>query len=220
MEQLEAQEIPITKVAFLFPGQGTQYVGMGKTLYEGSLAAREVLDEIDDALGFHLTQLMFNGLEQDLAMTLNAQPAIFAVSLACFAAMKEINKDLKVEVNPAYVAGHSLGEYTALVASNSLKIRDAARLVRERGQLMQNASNQTPSGLAAIIGLDEITVEEICRETGANISTVNSLEQIVIGGSNVALVRAMDLCSARGAKKNRAASSEWGISYLFYGFCC
>ena len=201
METSETQQLPVTKVAFLFPGQGTQSVGMGKTLYEESPAAREVLDEIDDALDLRITQLMFNGPEQDLSMTLNAQPAIFASSLACLAAMKEMNKRFDIEVSPAFVAGHSLGEYTALVASNVLTVRDAARLIRERGRLMQNASNETAGGLAAVIGLDELTVEEVCRETGTNISTVNSLEQVVIGGSQVALARAMDLCSARGAKK-------------------
>ena len=188
------------KVAFLFPGQGTQHIGMGRTLYEGSAAARSVFEEIDEALSVSLTRLMFDGPEDELTKTVNAQPAILAVSLACLKVMEEM---LGAERIPeaSFMAGHSLGEYTALVASEALSAQDAVRLVRERGRHMQDVSERLPGGMAAVVGLDELTVEEVCRETGAHISTVNADDQMVIGGDRVALARAMDLCSARGAKR-------------------
>ena len=190
----------LPKVAYLFPGQGTQYVGMGKQLSESSAAAREVFQQVDEALGIPLSRVMFEGSQKELTKTVNAQPAILAVSLACLSAMAE---GLGPERVPKadFVAGHSLGEYTALVAARVLSLPDAARLVRERGRLMQQASQQRAGGMAAIVGLDEITLEEVCRETGASISNVNADGQVVIAGDRVALVRAMDLASLRGAKR-------------------
>ncbi len=188
------------KTAFLFPGQGTQHVGMGRELAMNSSAARAVFDEIDEVLQTSLSRLMFEGPEEELTRTVNAQPAIVAVSLACMQAMKEaLGPD--VVPSPSFVAGHSLGEYTALVPAGVLDMADALRLVRERGRLMQEASEQQPGAMAVVLGLDELTVEEVCRETGAQISNVNAEDQIVIAGERVALARAMDLAAMRGARR-------------------
>ena len=188
------------KVAYLFPGQGAQYVGMGKELYQSSAAARDVFQEVDETLGVSLTKIMFQGPEEDLTRTVNAQPAIMATSLACLRAMQEA---LGPEAGPKadFTAGHSLGEYTCLVAAGVVSLPAAVHLVRERGRLMQEASEQVPGGMAVVIGLDELSVEEVCRETGAKISNVNANDQIVIGGERIALARAMDLASLRGARR-------------------
>ncbi len=187
------------KTAFIFPGQGSQIVGMGKDLYENSPTARSIFDEADEILGFSLTQLCFEGPQEELTQTHNAQPAIFTTSLAALADMKE--KSDGQLVDPAFVAGHSLGEYVALVAADTLPFSEALPLVRERGQLMQNANSIQPGGMAAIIGLDESTTEEICQQTGMQISNINSREQIVISGPKVNIANALDLARARGAKK-------------------
>ena len=188
------------KVVYLFPGQGAQTVGMGLELYQGSSAARAVFDEVDDALGSPLSKLIFKGPEEELTRTVNAQPAIMAVSLACLKAMEE-TLDQGSFPAPSLLAGHSLGEYTAVAASGAVDIGDTARLVRERGRLMQEACDSSSGSMGAIIGLDEITLEEVCRETGTYISNINSEEQIVISGEKVALAHAMDLASARGASR-------------------
>ena len=188
------------QVAYLFPGQGAQAVGMGKDLYDSSQAAREVFEEIDDALGRSLTRVMFEGPEDDLRQTVNAQPGIMAVSLACVKAMEdELGADNMPE--PVVMAGHSLGEYTALAVGGALDIDQTALLVQERGRLMQEACDRNPGTMAAIIGLDQVALQEVARETGVWISNVNTGEQIVISGERMAIARAMDLCEARGAKK-------------------
>ena len=188
------------KVVYLFPGQGAQTVGMGLELYQGSSAARAVFDEVADALGAPLSKLIFEGPEEELTRTVNAQPAIMTVSLACLKAMEE-TLDQGSFPAPSLLAGHSLGEYTAVAASGAIDIGDAARLVRERGRLMQEACDNSSGSMGAIIGLDEITLEEVCRETSTYISNINSEEQIVISGEKVALAHAMDLASARGASR-------------------
>lgn len=187
------------KTAFIFPGQGSQVVGMGKDLYDSSPTARSIFDEADEILGFSLTKLCFEGPQEELTQTNNAQPAIFTTSLAALSDMRE--KTGLQDSKPAFVAGHSLGEYVALVAADTLSFSEALPLVRERGELMQNANTIQPGGMAAIIGLDESTTEEICQQTGMQISNINSREQIVISGPKANVANALDLARARGAKK-------------------
>jgi len=187
-----------SKIAFLFPGQGSQSVGMGKDLYLNSIAAREVFDEIDDALGYKLSSIMFEGPENDLKQTANTQPAIMATSVAAWRAMEETTDVLQI---PNAIAGHSLGEYSALAVANVLSIADAVKLVSKRGQLMQGACEQRPGGMVAMVGLDEITAEEICRESGAQMSTINTDQQIIIAGDHQSLTMAIDIAGTRGAKK-------------------
>ena len=189
-----------TPSAFVFPGQGAQMVGMGHDLFEGSPAARRVFEEADQALGLPLTRTMFEGPEDELKRTINTQPAILTMSLACLKAAEEAVGEGGLPT-PHYVAGHSLGEYTSLVAAGVLDVGAAVKLVRERGRLMQEASDLQETGMAAVIGLDEMTLEEVCREVGAYISNINAEDQIVIAGDRVALGRAIDLAGLRGAKR-------------------
>ena len=186
---------PTPKIAFVFPGQGSQVVGMGSELYQSSPAARQVFEEADEALQFPLTRLCLEGPEDQLRETINAQPAVLTVSIACLRAATELNGPMQ----PALVAGHSLGEYTALVAANVLEFADAVRLVRERGRLMHEAGKTNPGGMAAVIGLDDESVKEVCLETGAEIANINCPGQIVISGTKEVLARSMDLAQARGA---------------------
>ena len=195
MVELETKSKP--KIAHVFPGQGSQSVGMGHKLYQSSPKAKEVFQEADEALQFSLSRLCFEGPEDELRQTINAQPAIMTVSIACLRAASEVNHT----VSPSFVAGHSLGEYTALVAANVLGFTDAIRLVRERGRLMQKAGEIKPGGMAAVIGLDEAVLREICRESGAEIANFNCSVQIVISGSKEALARAMELAKARDARR-------------------
>ena len=171
---------------------------MGKKLYSASASAREVFKEADDALGMKLSSTMFEGPAEVLTRTENAQPAIAAVSLATWKALEEVSGRPQV---PDMAAGHSLGEYTALAVAGVLGISDVIRLVAQRGRFMQGACDDRPGGMAAIIGIDEVTAEEICRETGAYTSNINSPEQIIISGTHMELARAIDLAAARGARK-------------------
>ena len=185
------------KVAYVFPGQGSQWAGMGYDIYQNYPEAKAVFDESDDIMGFSVSQLCFQGPQEKLNRTDYAQPVILATSIAY---LKVLSKVLKEEIPaPDLVAGHSLGEYTALVAANVLSLRDALCLVQKRGQLMQRESDKIPSGMAAIIGLDKEILEEICRESGTEIANINSPGQIVISGSKESLAKGIDMAKARRA---------------------
>ena len=173
---------------------------MGRDLYDAFSSTRKVFEEADEALGVHLSRLCFEGPEQELCQTVNAQPAILTMSIACLRAATEIYGEL---VSPTYMAGHSLGEYTALVAAGVLDFSDAVRLTRQRGSLMQQAGQIAPGGMVAIIGLDEVAVEAVCQETGARISNINSPGQIVISGSRESMVRSIDLSLSMGARYSK-----------------
>lgn len=199
-QNLEMTLSPLTKSdpVLLFPGQGSQFIGMGKDLHEKSKAAKEVYDQVNETLGRDLTKIIFDGSEKDLNKTNNSQPAIVATSLACLAYIKEITgESFKIH----FTAGHSLGEYTSLAASGALSVSQTIKLVVERGRLMQLACEKNPGGMIAIIGIDELTVEEVCRETGTYTSNINSDSQIVISGDHMSLAKSVDLLNARGAKR-------------------
>ena len=158
-----------------------------------------MFQEADDSLGFKLSRVIFRGSDKKLKDTANSQPAIMTVSIACWKAWEE--QAGPVAKLPAIVAGHSLGEYTSMVVSGVTSFSDAVKLVRKRGQLMQQAAVNRPGGMAAIIGLEEMAFEAICAETGVEVANINADDQIVISGDKIAVARAMDLASARGAKK-------------------
>jgi [acyl-carrier-protein] S-malonyltransferase len=189
----------VVKCSYVFPGQGSQSVGMGLEMYNASPAAREVFEEGDDSLDFPLSRLIFEGPSQELQDTINSQPAIMVVSIACWKAWEEFLGPRKPQ--PLAVAGHSLGEYTALVVAGVISFRDAVKLVRERGRLMHQASIERPGGMAAILGLEEYALAHVCAETGVEVANINSDDQIVISGDKIAVARAMDLAVARGARK-------------------
>lgn len=184
-------------LALVFPGQGSQKVGMGRDAFEQSAAARELFELADETLGTALSRVCFDGPEESLTSTDNAQPAILATSLAYLAAAVGAGS---LTERPAFVAGHSLGEYTALVAAEALSAADALLLVRERGRLMAGAGEANPGTLAAILGLDERAVHEICTESGAEPANYNLSTQTVVGGTPAVVERAMELAKARGGK--------------------
>lgn len=209
-------------IAFLFPGQGSQAVGMGADVAAASPAARAVFERADQRLGFALSTLCFQGPEETLKETINAQPAIVAVSLALRAALEEYlaARDAGDHLRPSYVAGHSVGEYAALVASGALDLEAALALVRERGRLMHEEGTVCPGGMAAVLGLDDAALQEVCAQATEEtlaalgpdaskhpgmgrvvVANLNSPGQVVISGEQQALTRAMELASARGAKR-------------------
>jgi [acyl-carrier-protein] S-malonyltransferase len=189
--------------AFVFPGQGSQVVGMGQAFAQSSPAAQQVFAEADEALGIKLSELCFNGPEAELNDTYNTQPALYVCSMAARAALREKLGD----VNPAYMAGHSLGEVTALAAAGSLSLADGLRLVRERGRLMKHAGEISPGGMAAILNLDAGVLAEVCAEASAavgktvQVANDNCPGQVVISGDINALEKAMELAKAKGAKR-------------------
>lgn len=190
------------KYALVFPGQGAQTVGMGKDLCDVSAAAKAAFAEADDALGFSLSEIIFNGPEDKLVLTAYTQPAILTMSVAVLRALDERG----VKLTPAFVAGHSLGEYTALVASGVLSLADAVRLVHMRGSYMQEAVPQGVGAMAAILGLDAASVRDICAEAAqgevCEAANYNTPVQTVISGHTAAVERAVALASQRGAKRS------------------
>lgn len=219
-----------TQVAFLFPGQGSQAVGMGADVYASSTAAKYVFDTVDSAPGFSLRRLCFEGPEETLRQTVNAQPAIVTVSLALLAAFQEAlaasdastvtgtPSSWSSPLTPAFTAGHSVGEYAALVASGAFDMQDAVSLVRERGRLMHHEGTVCVGGMAAVIGMDAETLQEVCEQATQEITSTlvspthsgqgkvaianyNAPGQIVISGEQQALARASELAKERGAKR-------------------
>jgi [acyl-carrier-protein] S-malonyltransferase len=189
----------LTKVAFIFPGQASQYPGMGRELFDQFPSARLAFEEADGSLGFSLSQLCFNGPEEVLKQTENTQPAILTVSVAAFRILN--SQGFQAD----FLAGHSLGEYSALVAAGSLSFADALRCVRNRGRYMQEAVPSGEGAMAAILGMEPEDVEAICREATNGevvaLANLNCPGQIVIAGTSLAVHRATELARARGAKK-------------------
>ncbi|MCO6186527.1 ACP S-malonyltransferase [Rhizobium sp. L1K21] len=190
-------------IAFTFPGQGSQSVGMGKELADAFPEAKAVFDEVDEALGEKLSTIMWDGPEDTLTLTANAQPALMAVSMAAIRVMEARGLDLKAKV--AYVAGHSLGEYSALCAAGTFSLSDTARLLRIRGNAMQAAVPAGKGAMAAIIGLEHGDVEAVCAEASdagsCQIANDNGGGQLVISGEKAAVEKAAELASAKGAKR-------------------
>lgn len=188
--------------AYLFPGQGSQQVGMGQDAYQRSPAAKAIFDEADALLGFPLTDLIFNGPEEQLTDTANQQPALFVTSLAHWYAMLDLGWPL-----PEFVAGHSLGEFSALVAAGSISFAAGLALVRRRGELMKAAGENEPGGMAAVLALDVPIVRDLCAAAAAStgfpvqVANDNCPGQIVISGHERALLLAMDLAGQSGARK-------------------
>jgi [acyl-carrier-protein] S-malonyltransferase len=191
--------------AFVFPGQGSQTVGMGRALYDAVPAARLVFQEVDEALGAPLSQLIFDGPEEELRLTEHAQPALMATSLAAVRAL-EAGSGRRVGELCDLVAGHSLGEYSALAAAGSIAVGDAARLLRVRGRAMQEAVPLGAGAMAAILGLELQAVEQVARDAseagGCDLANDNAPGQAVVSGSRAAVERAVDLAKAQGARRS------------------
>ena len=193
----------MTKRAFTFPGQGSQAVGMGKDLAAAYPEARAVFQEVDEALGQRLSATMFEGSEDVLRLTENAQPALMAVSLAIIRVLE--SKGIRVADHAAYVAGHSLGEYSALCAAGTFSLTDTARLLKTRGQAMQKAVPVGHGTMAALLGLDVTTAREVATEAAqgdvCDVANDNAPGQVVVSGATAAVERAVEIAKARGAKR-------------------
>jgi [acyl-carrier-protein] S-malonyltransferase len=196
---MDIGEAPRMKTAFLFPGQGSQQVGMGRALFETAPAARAIFEQADSALELSLSRLCFEGPEDELRLTANTQPAILAASIAALRALEARG------ARADFVAGHSLGEYSALVAAGSMKFEDAIKAVRRRGEFMQEAVPAGEGAMAALIGLPIEAVKSLCEEASSlgvcAPANINSPNQTVIAGNKAAIERAVELAKAKGAKR-------------------
>ncbi len=199
MPEVSIPELPeAADSAWLFPGQGAQHVGMGRDLYEQVPAARAVFDAADAALSISLTSLCFEGPEDELTRTVNAQPALVTHAIAALLAAIDAGS---VDARPAFVAGHSLGEYAALIAAGAIGFEDGLRLVRERGRLMQEACDATPGTMAAVLGLEPHDVQAICDQHGTSICNINAPGNITIGGAREAVTAASEAAGEAGASR-------------------
>ncbi len=188
-------------IAFVFPGQGSQYVGMGKELYDQFNIVRDTFNEASEVLGFDLSNLCFEGEQSELSLTTNAQPALLTTSIACLRVLQN-----ETSLKPDYVAGHSLGEYTALVANGTIKLGDAVHTVRKRGEFMQDAVPVGIGSMAAVLGLEKEKVIEICNQVSQNgmiasPANLNAPGQTVISGNKEAVENASEIAKSEGAKR-------------------
>ncbi len=183
-------------VGYLFAGQGSQYIGMGKDLFEAFPQARDVFERADRVLGFSLSSLCFDGQPELLKQTVNSQPAIFTATIAAYEAFKS-----RVDLRPSFVAGLSLGEYTGLVAAGVLSFEDGLRLVRQRARIMEEATVSHPGKMAAVLELAVDKLEKICAASGSEIANLNAPGQVVISGSTISIGKAKSLCEEAGAKR-------------------
>lgn len=185
------------KTALVFPGQGSQYVGMGQDLVTEYAQARAVFDRADAALGIPLSQICFSGPADVLTDTINAQPALLTHSIASLRVLQSISP----HVSPAFTAGHSFAEYSALVASDAIDFDDALQLVRTRGTVMKESGAKAPGAMAAVLGMSDNDIEAVCREAGVQVANYNAPGQIVISGAKSALDSAIALAKTRGARR-------------------
>ncbi len=189
----------IKKVAYVFPGQGAQTVGMGKDLYDSFESAKALFKQADDAVGFPLSKVIFEGPEEELRKTSHAQPALVVVSIVCLRAAQEVaGRNLPAS---AFMAGHSLGEYTALAAANAIDFSTAVFLAKERGRLMHEAGLKRPGSMMAMIGIEEAVLAEICRQTDTVIANINSPGQLVVSGASENVTKAGEMAKAKGAAR-------------------
>jgi [acyl-carrier-protein] S-malonyltransferase len=187
------------KVAYVFPGQGAQTVGMGKDLYDSFDSIKVLFKQADEAVGFPLSRICFEGPEEELRKTSNAQPSLVAVSIACLRAAQEVaGRNIPT---PTFMAGHSLGEYTALAAANVIDFGTAVYLAKERGRFMHEAELKKPGSMMAMIGIEEAVLAEICQQTGTVIANINSPGQLVISGTSENITKAAELAKARGVAR-------------------
>lgn len=204
-------------VGYIYPGQGSQYVGMGKEIYDHSRFARSIFDVASRILGFDVARLCFEGPAEELKATINCQPAIYTMSIACFEALRRSSKARHLD--PRFMAGLSLGEYTALTAAGVISFKEGVRLVRGRAELMEEEAKKNPGKMAAILGLEKEKVKIICAKTGSDIANVNCPGQIVISGRPHSIDAALNLAQMENAKTVVLEVSGAFHSFLMKGAC-